>query len=143
MAADAGVSLGVVAAGLAIRQTGADWIDPMISLAIVVVIVIGTWGLLRDSVNLALDAVPKDIDLEEVRRFLESQVEVEAVHDLHVWAMSTTETALTVHLVTQQGLDAGFLVRIRQSLRDSFHISHTTIQLESIDDEQNCDGDCA
>lgn len=141
MAADAGVSLGVVAAGLAIRSTGANWIDPAISLAIVVVIVLGTWGLLRDSVNLALDAVPKDIDLEGVRRYLESREEVDEVHDLHVWAMSTTETALTAHLVAHQGVDADFLQRVRQDLRDHFGIGHTTLQLESGKDEE-CERDC-
>jgi len=142
MAADAGVSLGVVGAGLIIRYTGANWIDPAISLAIVVVIVIGTWGLLRDSVNLALDAVPKDIDLEEVRRFLESREEVDEVHDLHVWAMSTTETALTVHLVSNGGVSATFLPQVRQAIREHFGIFHTTIQVESGYKDDSCEGDC-
>ena len=142
MAADAGVSLGVVLAGLAIRYTGANWIDPVISLVIIVVIVYGTWGLLRDSVNLALDAVPKDIDLAEVRRFLESRREVSAVHDLHVWGMSTTETALTAHLVAPEGVDDKFLPLVREDLFHRFGIGHTTLQLESGDEDTTCDGDC-
>lgn len=143
MAADAGVSLGVVIAGLAIRYTGANWIDPVISLLIVVVIVYGTWGLLRDSVNLALDAVPRDVDLEAVRQYLESRTEVEAIHDLHIWGMSTTETALTVHLVTTQEPAEDFLNSVRQGLAERFDIRHTTIQIEFGDNCRDCDSDCA
>src|SRR5262249_2177444 len=99
MAADAGVSVGVVIAGLAISLTGLLWIDPLVSLLIVLVIAISTWGLLRDSVNLAMDAVPEGIDPEAVRSYLGRQPGVMEVHDLHIWAMSTTETALTAHLV--------------------------------------------
>src|SRR5450432_624569 len=98
MAADAGVSAGVVVAGLLIIMTGLHWIDPVVSLIIAIVIVWGTWGLLRDSVNLALHAVPEEIDLHEVREYLTGLPEVSTVHDLHVWPMSTTETALTAHL---------------------------------------------
>lgn len=142
MAADAGVSLGVVIAGLLIRHTGANWVDPLISLAIVCVILYGTWGLLRDSVNLALDAVPKDIDLREVRQFLESRQEVQSVHDLHVWSMSTTETALTAHLVTSSGIDRELLALIRGDLHERFGIGHTTIQIEADRGEDDCGGGC-
>src|SRR5204863_3859271 len=99
MAADAGVSLGVVVAGFLIIATGWLWIDPAISLVIAAVITWGTWGLLRDSANLALHAVPQGIEVAEVRQYLSSLPHVTAVHDLHVWPMSTTETALTAHLV--------------------------------------------
>lgn len=142
MAADAGVSLGVVIAGLLIRYTGANWIDPLISLVIVSVILYGTWGLLRDSVNLALDAVPKDIDLGEVQQFLRSREEVQSVHDLHVWGMSTTEVALTAHLVVSARNDDHFLSSVRSELHQRFGIAHTTLQLESSDDENDCENSC-
>ncbi|MCB2202278.1 cation diffusion facilitator family transporter [bacterium] len=143
MAADAAVSLGVVFAGLVIRYTGANWIDPLVSLVIVTVILYGTWGLLRDSVNLALDAVPSGIDLEEVRSFLESLEEIASVHDLHIWGMSTTETALTAHLVTRRRIGDHFLPELRQALRDRFGIGHTTLQFELDNDVNRCEDDCA
>lgn len=131
MAADAAVSLGVVVAGLGIHFTGLLWIDPVVSLAIVAVIGIGTWGLLRDSVNLALDAVPAGIHPDEIRRYLSLQPGVSAVHDLHIWAMSTTETALTAHLVRPDaGPDDEFLARIGRDLRERYRIHHVTIQVE-------------
>jgi cobalt-zinc-cadmium efflux system protein len=138
MSADAAVSLGVVIAGLAIKYTEAYWIDPVISFVIVVVIVYGTWGLLRDSVDLALDAVPKNVNLDDVRRFLESRDKIDAVHDLHVWGMSTTETALTVHLVAPGGVPDDFLAAVRRDLHDRFGIEHTTIQIETEDDDRDC-----
>lgn len=99
MAADAAVSAGVVVAGLLITLTGAQWIDPVTSLLIVGIIAVGTWGLLKDSLRMGLHAVPPGIDERKVRHFLNSLSGVEAVHDLHIWPMSTTETALTAHLV--------------------------------------------
>ncbi len=140
MAADAGVSLGVVIAGLVIRYTDANWVDPVVSLVIVGVIIYGTWGLLRDSINLALDAVPKDIDVGAVRNFLESKAGVTQVHDLHVWGLSTTESALTVHLVVPGGADDQLLACIRNDLRERFGIDHTTIQFELNDGEDDCAG---
>lgn len=130
MAADAGVTLGVLLGGLAIKYTGVTWIDPLLGLIIVIVIVYGAWDLLSDSVKLALDAVPEDIDLNEVRGFLEKIEGVEDVHDLHIWAMSTTETALTVHLVMPEGYEDQQLYDIRERLHDEFEITHTTIQVE-------------
>jgi len=131
MAADAAVSLGVVIAGLLIRFTNWMWIDPAISLAIVVVIGIGTWGLLRDSFNLAVDSVPAHIDPEAVLRYLEKLPGISAVHDLHIWAMSTTEAALTAHLIKPDGqLDDTLLERIEEDLHKQFGIQHVTIQFE-------------
>ncbi|MDP4197070.1 MAG: cation diffusion facilitator family transporter, partial [Bacteroidota bacterium] len=101
MAADAGVSLGVVIAGLMITITGWLWLDPVISLVIVLVVTISTWSLLRDSLHLSMDAVPRNIDIEKVRSYLLSLPGVTDVHDLHIWAMSTTETALTAHLIKE------------------------------------------
>lgn len=133
MAADAGVSAGVVLAGLAIKLTGAVWIDPLVSLIIVAVIAIGTWGLLRDSFDLAMDAVPAGIDPDEVRSYLAAQPGVTEVHDLHIWAMSTTATALTAHLVKPQaGDDDDFLHHIAHDLHEKFRIAHPTLQLERI-----------
>ncbi len=132
MAADAGVSLGVVLAGVAILATGWWWLDPVVSLVIVVVILISTWDLLRDSVNLALDAVPEGVDLHGVRQYLAGLPQVVDVHDLHIWGMSTTETALTAHLVmTEAGCDDAFLARIEGELHRLFGIEHTTIQIET------------
>ena len=131
MAADAGITLGVMLAALVIGWTGWLWLDPVTSLAIAVVILVGTWGLLRDSVDLALDAVPRGIDPAEVRAFLQAQPGVAEVHDLHIWAMSTTETALTAHLVLPDALpDDGFLARMRHDLEHRFRIGHATIQVE-------------
>lgn len=131
MVADAAVSAGVMLAGLAIAWTGFDWIDPVVSLVIVVVIAVGTWGLLRDSVNLAIDAVPSEIDPQSVREFLAEQPGVTSLHDLHIWAMSTTETALTVHLVRPDVEKRDeFLARMAEELHDRFEIAHVTIQIE-------------
>jgi len=139
MAADAGVSLGVVAAGVIIMLKGWLWIDPAISLAIVVVILIGTWSLFRDSINLAMDAVPEGIDIVAVRDYLTGLDNVCAIHDLHVWALSTTENALTVHLVVNDAvLSNAFLRGVQQHLHDQFGIEHATIQLENQDAQHSC-----
>jgi cobalt-zinc-cadmium efflux system protein len=139
MMADAGVTLGVIAAALLIGSTGWLWLDPATSLLIAIVILLGTWGLLRDAVNLSLDAVPGSIDPREVETYLAGQPGVAEVHDLHVWAMSTTETALTVHLVRPgQGADDGLLARLCRELHDRFGIEHATIQLETGDPAHPC-----
>ncbi len=139
MAADAAVSLGVVIAGLFILIKGWLWIDPVISLIIVAVILVGTWGLLKDSMNYALDAVPDSVDMPALKQYLKSLDSVERIHDLHVWPLSTTEIALTVHLViAERELDNQFLRDQQQYLKDHFGIAHATLQLESSRDAQNC-----
>lgn len=131
MAGDAGIAFGVVLAGIAILVTGLRWIDPVVSLVIVAIILHSTWSLLRDSVNLALDAVPEGIKIDDVRSYLEGLPDVTAVHDLHIWAMSTTETALTAHLVIPEIADHdGLLCRCCEDLHDQFGIEHATLQLE-------------
>lgn len=132
MAADAAVSAGVVVAGFIIVKTGLSWIDPVTSLVIVAVIAIGTWGLLRDSVNMSLQAAPPGLDPEEVAGFLRDQVGVQGMHDLHVWPMSTTETALTVHLLIPGGYPGdGYTAGVAADLKERFGIDHTTIQIET------------
>lgn len=139
MAADAAVSAGVVVAGLVILLTGWAWIDPVVSLGIAVLILVSTWGLLRDSVNLALDKVPENVSVEKVRSYLAGLPGVTEVHDLHVWGLSTTETALTAHLVRPgQGTDDALLHRACDELRDRFGIGHATIQVEDGDPAQPC-----
>jgi cobalt-zinc-cadmium efflux system protein len=130
MAADATVSVGVVIAGLLINLTGYQWIDPVVSFVIIVVVLYGTWSLFVDSVNLALDAVPKNIDIGEVRNALNAFPGVEDAHDLHVWALSTNQTAISVHLVVPDGGGDKFLAEVQQMLDDRFNISHATIQME-------------
>lgn len=131
MAADAAVSAGVVAAGLFITLTGAQWIDPVTSLAIVFVIFIGTWGLLKDSIALSLDRVPPHIRPAEVEETLARLDGVSRVHDLHIWSMSTTETALTAHLVMPGGSDGDqFLHDAAELLKKQFDIGHATLQIE-------------
>ena len=130
MAADAGVSLGVVIAALVIMATGWLWVDPAISLGIAAVVLASGWGLMRDSVNLALDAVPKGIELVKVRDYLAGLDGVAEVHDLHIWAMSTNETALTAHLVRPGGHDDAFLHQVCEGLSHRFNIHHATLQVE-------------
>lgn len=130
MAADALVSLGVVVAGLVMYYTGWYWVDAVMSLIIVAVIVWGTWGLLVESLRLTLDAVPHGIDLAAIRTYLQEVPGVAEVHDLHVWAMSSTENSLTAHLVVEDGYTDIQLTQIRAGLRDHFHIPHVTLQVE-------------
>lgn len=131
MAADAGVSAGVVIAGFAIGLTGWLWIDPVTSLVIVAVIVWSSWSLLKESVALSLDAVPAGIDAAAVEGHLANLPGVRAVHDLHIWPMSTTETAMTAHLVIPGGNgDDAFLHAVADAMRSRFGIGHTTIQIE-------------
>jgi len=135
MAADAGVSFGVVVAGIIIMVTGWLLIDPLISLLIVAVILVGTWSLLRDSMNLAIDSVPEGIDMAGIKRYLTSLENVSQIHDLHVWPMSTTEVALSVHLIiVNDSLDNDFLPKLQQQLREHFSIEHSTVQVERQDD---------
>jgi cobalt-zinc-cadmium efflux system protein len=131
MVADAAVSLGVVLGGLAILWTGADWIDPILSLVIAGVILWSTWGLLNQSLTLSLQGVPRDIAVPDVRKALERMPGVARVHHLHVWAVSTSETALTAHLVMPDGHPGDrFLAEAQRELKEHFGIGHTTLQIE-------------
>jgi cobalt-zinc-cadmium efflux system protein len=132
MAADALVSVGVVIAGLVILLTGWLWLDPAVSLIINAIIVWGTWGLLRDGVTMSLSAVPSGLDSQEIGAFLSAATGVEEIHDLHIWSMSTTETALTVHLVMPGGHPGdAFLVDLCAKLKRRFGIGHATFQVET------------
>ncbi len=131
MAADAGVSLGVVFAGLAITLTGIAWIDPVVSIIIAGVIIFTTWSLMKESLNLSFDAVPESIDLDQVKKYLEGITGVVAVHDLHIWAISTKETGLTAHLIYEDmPVPDEALLQVADDLRDKFQIGHTTLQTE-------------
>lgn len=145
MAADALVSAGVVIAGLAIVFTGFWWIDPLVSFAIVAIVAWATWGLAKASLNMGLLAVPASIDVSEVRAHLTDQEGVDAVHDLHIWPMSTTETALTAHLVVPRAPESAaasdsFLRDIADSLDERFGICHATIQIER--ENTDCGTEC-
>jgi cobalt-zinc-cadmium efflux system protein len=131
MAADAGVSFGVVIAALVIMATGWLWVDPAISLCIAAVVLASGWGLARDSVNLALDGVPKGIELAKVKDYLVTLDGVTELHDLHIWAMSTNETALTAHLVRPAGFNDAFLHGVCEELSHRFKIHHATLQIEA------------
>jgi cobalt-zinc-cadmium efflux system protein len=139
MAADTLVTAGVVAAGVVIWLTSWYWLDPAVSLIVSAVIVLGTWGLVRNAINLALDAVPEGVDAAAVRAHLLAMPGVTALHDLHIWGMSTTETALTCHLVLPGGHPGdAVLNRVAQQLHHLFGIQHTTIQIELADTEEAC-----
>lgn len=139
MAADAAISLGVVIAGLIIMQTGWLWLDPAVSIVISIVIIISTWGLLRDSINLALQAVPAHIDPSKVNAFLEGMDDVKEAHDLHIWAMSTSEVALSAHLLMKGGHPGdAFIKHIAHELEHHFKIAHSTIQIELGDGGGEC-----
>ncbi|MEE9429451.1 MAG: cation diffusion facilitator family transporter [Melioribacteraceae bacterium] len=139
MLADTLISVGVVIAGLLILLTDYTWIDSFVSIVIVVVIFWGTWGLLKDSLNLSLDAVPDSVQLEKVFEYLNNLDEVLTIHDLHIWALSTTENALTVHLVKKgSAKNDELLEKVNHNLKHHFNISHTTIQIEENDCASGC-----
>lgn len=139
MMADAAVSLGVVAAGILMLWLGWLWLDGAISILIAMVILWSTWGLFRESISLSLHAVPAQIDIEEVRAYLAALAGVAEVHDLHIWAMSTTEVALTAHVLMPAGHPGdGFLHEVSAQLAQSFHIHHATLQIEIGDESQVC-----
>ena len=143
MVADAAVSVGVVVAGFLILRTGHLWIDPVTSLVVAAVILWSTWDLLAESATMTLAGVPKGIDLALVGRALEKLPGVTAIHHLHIWAISTTETALTVHLVALDDVDRDRLIRQADAyVHDMFGISHSTIQVESadMDHDDHCHG---
>ena len=138
MAADAVVTAGVLVAGIAIALTGLLWLDPAVSLVVSAVIVYGTWDLMRQSLNLALAAVPQGVDAAAVRAHLLAVPGVTALHDLHIWGMSTTETALTCHLVMPQGHPGDdALSHVVHELEERFNIHHTTLQIE-LGDSAEC-----
>ena len=138
--ADALVSLGVVVAGIIMAFTGIVWVDSLVSFAIIAVILYSSYHLLIDSVNLALDAVPENVNIQAVRDYLKSLPEVSDIHDLHIWALSTTDAALTVHLATNTQTDVTFITNVQHQLHQQFDIEHATIQVEygKADCETNC-----
>ena len=139
MLADTAISAGVVLSGVIYLYTGWTWVDPVVSLLIAITIAIGTWGLLKESVHLALDGVPKEIDSSKVSDYFRAIPGITGFHDLHIWALSSTEAALTVHLVKPDGqLDDALLDHIRHELHDHFHIEHASIQLEASDCHHPC-----
>jgi cobalt-zinc-cadmium efflux system protein len=140
MAADALVSVGVVISAFIISKTSLFWIDPLMSVIISLVIIHGTWSLLRDSLKLSMDAVPENINLLKVKEYLENIDGVFDVHDLHIWALSTTETALTVHITLKHNkIENEFISKISQELKNRFKIHHPTIQIEELDENFHCE----
>jgi cobalt-zinc-cadmium efflux system protein len=139
MAADATVSAGVMLAGVAIWFTGVGWIDPVVSIVVSAIIFWQTWGLLRETIEMSLNAVPRSIDYDEVKAALAAMPGVSATHDLHIWPMSTTETVLTAHLVMTEESGPAFLGNAAAMLQERFGIAHTTIQIERGAD---CGTDC-
>lgn len=140
MAADAGVSAGVMISGAVILFTGWTWLDPVVSLLVAFFILLSTWELFTDSLNLSMDAVPESIDPDAVRTYFAELPEVTEVHHIHIWPLSTTEVALTAHLVKKDpALDDELLERIREDLHHKFNIGHPTIQFES--SSEHCEED--
>jgi cobalt-zinc-cadmium efflux system protein len=144
--ADAGVSLGVVAAGAGILATGWLWLDPAVSLLVGLVVLAGSWPLFRSALDLSLDAVPGHVDLAAVRVYLLGVPGICGLHHLHVWALGTTSTALSVHLVVASDTDAGLVHEVAHELHERFDIDHATIQLEPREHPDGCrldpDGGC-
>jgi cobalt-zinc-cadmium efflux system protein len=138
LAGDALVSVAVVAAALVIRLTGLSWLDPVASLGVVIVIVLGTWSTLRESLDLSMDAVPARLTQQAVADWLAALPGVREVHDLHIWGLSTTETALTVHLVCDTETSQRGLHELAAALRERFEIGHSTIQIETEMDAAEC-----
>lgn len=133
MTADAAVSAGVVVAGAVIFFTGAHWIDPLMSIFICLFIGIGSWGLLKSSLHLTMNGVPEPIDAKEVEAYLRGQPGVKGVHDLHIWALSTSQIALTAHIVRDVShIDDPFISRVSRDLKTRFNISHPTLQIENM-----------
>ncbi len=131
MAADAVISVGVIIAGLLVAFTGLQWIDPLASIVIVLVILWGTFGLLRDAIDMAMDAAPRSIDVKAVRAYLSGQPGVAEVHDLHIWAMGAASSAMTAHLVMpNEANNDAFLQKLCRTMARRFHIEHATFQIE-------------
>ena len=143
LAADAVVSLGLVVGGILIHFTGWIWIDPVLSLLVALVIIWGTWSLTKDTFRLSLNGVPNDIDLQKVREEILESPEVASVHHIHVWAMSTTENALTAHVVLKQVIDFQKITKLKQRIKhhlEHVNIHHATLEFEIVD--EGCEEDC-
>jgi cobalt-zinc-cadmium efflux system protein len=139
MLTDALVSAGVVVSGILIYMFNIVWIDPVMSLVISAVIFVGTWRLFKETIRLSIDAVPENIDINEVRNFLKGLNGVSDIHDLHIWSLSTSEVALTVHLVMAElSVNGNFLAEIQEQLHEKFEIGHTTIQIERPGNSNAC-----
>ncbi|MBS2212631.1 cation transporter [Carboxylicivirga mesophila] len=138
MAADAGVSLGVVIAGLLIKITGALWFDPIMSFIIILVILWGTWSLFIESINLALDGVPRNVDYNKVKQSILEIEQVISIHDLHIWALSTNENVLSAHIVSNQTNNELLLNKIKTILSDNYNLHHVTIQIENEETNMTC-----
>lgn len=140
MAADAFISLGVVISAIVMKYTSWFWLDPLVSIGISIFIIFGTWDLLKDSIRLSLDAVPFDINPKLVKTYFENLDDVYEVHDLHIWAMSSTETALSVHLsVNSKHFENNIYTKISHDLKEKFKIHHPTIQIEFFDKNFECE----
>ncbi len=140
MAMDALISFGVVLTGLVIFYTNWNWLDPVISILICLIVVVSTWGLLKDSFKLSMDAVPPNVDPEAVKKYFASFAEIKEVHDLHIWGLSTTENALTVHLVMPLNTEGDhFFAKVAQDLKEKYNIHHPTIQIETGDKGFHCE----
>lgn len=143
LAADAVVSLGLVVGGILIHFTGWVWIDPVLSLIVALVIVWGTWSLMKDTLRLSLNGVPNDIDVQKVKEEILESPEVASVHHIHIWAMSTTENALTAHIVLKQEIDLQTLTKLKKHIKhhlEYVNIHHATLEFEIGDNE--CEDDC-
>ncbi len=139
MLADTLISLGVVLSGILILFINASWIDSVISIVIAVLIFWSTWKLLQDATILSLDGVPSSIDLNEIKEYLKNVPEINCFHDLHVWALSTTENALTVHVTMHKNIDSDDLInKMNEDFAEKFNISHTTIQIENRECNNSC-----
>ncbi|KKP51658.1 MAG: hypothetical protein A2281_11205 [Bacteroidetes bacterium RIFOXYA12_FULL_38_20] len=142
-AADALVSFGVVISGILMMFTNIFWLDSIVSFMIISVILYSSYHLLIDAINLSLDAVPENINIKEVKEFLEKLPSVSGIHDLHIWALSTSEAALTVHVSTIELTDACFIIGIQKQLSENFNIKHATIQIEFGFDIKDCESNCS
>lgn len=143
MLGDAAVAFGVVLAGWAIHLTHIGLIDPVVSIVVAVMVLVASWKLLTEALNMAMDGVPRSVDFEEVRRFFLALPGVTDVHDLHIWSMGSSESALTVHLVRPGGTDDSFMAEVARSLSERFHVDHPTIQIEDGDANSPCRITCS
>jgi cobalt-zinc-cadmium efflux system protein len=142
MLGDAAVAFGVVVAGFAIRLTHVTAIDPIVSIVVALMVLIASWKLLREALNMAMDAVPRSVSFADVREYLCALPGVIDLHDLHIWSMGTSECALTVHLVRPGGTDDAFIAEVGRELNTRFKVDHPTIQIEDGDADARCSSVC-